>query len=136
MPEDNSHATVEPESLPPGYRAWRRIHLLASWSVTAIGLAHSVVTAFAFDAWTAGAVWFLGAGIGVLAVGTLNLAHIGLVPCRMPTAKFVRVVNSVYFIFGVAALVAVQEPQAIALVAALGIQAVASRVTMPGPVRR
>jgi hypothetical protein len=134
MPEEDSHATLEQEALPPGYPTWRRLHLFASWAVTAIGLAHCVVTAFAFGAWTDGAVWFLGAGLGVLFVGTLNLAHIGLGPCRMPTTRFVRAVNWVFLVFGVAALLAVPEPQAIALVAALGLQAIASRVTMPGPV--
>lgn len=133
MSADNFHATLEQGALPPGYPIWRRLHLVASWMVTVIGLAHCVVTAFAYDAWTERAVWFLGAGLGVLLVGTMNLVHIGLGPCRMPTTRFVRAVNWVYFVFGAAVLVAVPQPQAITLVVALGLQAVVSRVTLPGP---
>ncbi len=132
MPEEFVHATLEQEALPPAYATWRRIHLLASWTVTLIGIAHCVVTAFAFGAWTDRAVWFLGAGLGVLLVGALNLVHIGLGPCRMPTTRFVRAANWMYLVFGAAALIAVPEPQAIVLVAALGVQAIASRVTLPG----
>ncbi len=133
MPGANIHDTREPAALPPGYPACRRIHLLGSWTVTLIAAAHCVVTAFAFSAWSERAVWFLGAGLGVLLVGTLNLVHIGLDPCRMPTARFVVAVNWVYLVFGVAVLVAVPQPQAIALVMALSAQAIASRVTLPGP---
>ena len=134
MPDQDVHSTLEQEALTPGYPTWRRLHLVASWTVTVIGLAHCVVTAFAYDSWTERAVWFLGAGLGVLVVGTMNLVHIGLDPCRMPTTRFVRAVNWVYLVFGVAALIAVPQPQAIALVAALGLQAIVSRVTLPGPV--
>jgi hypothetical protein len=133
MPEEHAHPGREEIILPPAYPPWRRLHLLASWVVTAIGIAHCVMTAFAFRAWNDRAVWFLGAGLGVLLVGTLNLAHIGLGPCRMPTARFVRAANWGFFVFGAAALFAVPQPQAIALVVALGVQAIAGRVTLPGP---
>lgn len=131
--DEIEHGTLEQEALPPGFRTWRRVHLVASWAVTVIGLAHGVVTAFAFPTWNEAAVWFLGAGLGVLLVGTMNLAHIGLGPCRMPTTQFVRAVNWTFLAFGIAALIAVPQPQAFALVLALGVQAVASRVTLPGP---
>jgi hypothetical protein len=121
------------ERLPEGYPGWRRMHLLASWLVTGIGLAHLGVAAFTFDGWTARATWFVGAGLGVLVVGAMNLAHIGLGPCRMPTVRFVRIVNAIYAIFGIAALLAVPEPQAVVLVVALAAQVVAGRATMPGP---
>lgn len=134
MPEVDVHDTLDDEALPPGYPTWRRLHLLASWTVTGVGLAHCAVTVFAFHAWNERAVWFLGAGLGVLLVGTVNLAHIGLGPCRMPTTRFVRAANWAYLVFGAAALLAVPQPQAFALVLALGLQAIASRVTLPGPV--
>lgn len=133
-PKAGNHDTFEHEALPPGYPTWRRLHLLASWSVTVVGLAHCVVTVFAFRAWNQRAVWFLGAGLGVLLLGALNLAHIGLGPCRMPTTRFVRAANWAYLAFGAAALFAVPQPQAFALVLALGLQAIASRATLPGPV--
>jgi len=56
--------------------------------------------------------------------------------CRMPTTRLVRIANGILVVFGVAAVVAVPQPQAIVLVAALAVQAVASRVTLPGPGER
>lgn len=123
------------ETLPEGYAGWRRVHLLASWICTGVGLAHLGVAAFSFDSWTARAVWFVGAGLGVLVVGTLNLAHIGLGPCRMPTVAFVRAVNAVYALFGAAAVFAVSEPPAVVLVVVLIAQVIAGRRTLPGPER-
>jgi hypothetical protein len=108
MSDDIEQGTLEQEVLPPGYPTWRRAHLFASWTVAVVGLAHCVVTAFVVRAWDESAVWLLGTGIGVLFVGTF-------VAC------------------GAAAVVAVPQPQAIVLVAALAVQAVASRVTLPGP---
>jgi hypothetical protein len=133
MSDDIEQGTLEQEVLPPGYPTWRRAHLFASWTVAVVGLAHCVVTALVFRAWDESAVWFLGTGIGVLFVGTLNLAHIGLGPCRMPTTQFVRIANWTFVAFGAAAVVAVPQPQAVVLVATLAVQAVASRVTLPGP---
>jgi hypothetical protein len=119
--------------LPAGYPGWRRVHLLASWIVTGVGVAHLAVAALSYDAWTARALWFVGAGLGVLVVGAMNLAHIGLGPCRMPTVRLVRIINGTYAVFGVAALIAVPEPQAVVLAVALGAQVVAGRATLPGP---
>jgi hypothetical protein len=126
---DSSH---DPAS-PSGYAGWRRLHLSASWIVTAIGITHCVMTAFAFRTWSADSVWFLGAGLAVVLIGLLNLVHIGIQPCRMPTVRFVRAANWVFTVFGASALLAVPEPQAIALVTGLMVQSLASRVTMPGP---
>jgi hypothetical protein len=115
----------------PRYAAWRRLHLAASWTVTAIGIVHCAFTVFAFESWSADAVWFLGAGLGVALVGFLNLVHIGIEPCRMPTTRFVRAANWLFVLFGITALFAVPQPQAFVLVAGLAVQAIASRVTMP-----
>jgi hypothetical protein len=122
------------EPLPAGYPGWRRVHVLASWMVAGVGAAHCVVTAFAFRTWSPDTVWFLGAGLGVLLVGLLNLVHIGVGPCHMPTVRFVRLANLVFAVFSVAALLAVPEPQTVVLVVALAAQVWAGRVTMPGPV--
>lgn len=130
---DDTHEREVDAPLPAGYPGWRRVHLLASWIVVGVGLAHSVVTAFAFRTWSPDAVWFLGAGLGVLVVGLLNVVHIGSSPCRMPSVRLVRVVNVVFFAFGVATLAAVPEPPAVVLVVALGAQLLAGRVTIPGP---
>ena len=120
-------------TVPTGYVGWRRLHLSASWVVTAIGITHCAVTAVAFQTWSADTVWFLGTGLAVVLIGSLNLVHIGVEPCRMPTVRFIRAANWVFVLFGGGALVAVPEPQAIAIVIGLVTQAIASRVTMPGP---
>jgi hypothetical protein len=111
----------------------RRIHFVASWLVTLIAIAHIGLTAPLYRGWSADAAWFLGAGLGVLVVGLLNLTHVGVEPCQRPTARFVRVTNWAYALFGLAALVAVPEPQAYVLVAALLVQAVVALKTLPGP---
>jgi len=123
----------EGEQLPRGYAAWRRVHIVAGCVVSLLGIAHCLLALLQFQRWDPEAVWFLGAGLGVLFVGTLNLVHIGLAPCRMPTVRFVRVVNAIYGAFGVAALVAVPEPHVMVLVGALLVQVIAGRVTLPGP---
>jgi hypothetical protein len=114
------------------FAAWRRIHFVASGLVTLIAVAHVGLTLPLYRRWSADAVWFFGAGLGVLIVGLLNLTHIGVEPCKRPTARFVRITNWVYAVFGLATLVAVPEPQAYALVAALVAQAVVARRTLPG----
>jgi len=130
---DDAHGLDVDAPLPTGYPGWRRVHLLASWLVVGVGLAHCLVTAFAFRAWSPNAAWFLGAGLGVLLVGLLNLVHVGHSPCRMPTTRFVRLVNVAFAVFGVAVMFAVPEPQAVVLVVALGAQVQAGRITIPGP---
>jgi hypothetical protein len=130
---DDAHEQDCDAPLPPSYPGWRRVHLLASWAVVGIGLAHCLFTAFAFRTWSPDAAWFLGAGLGVLVVGLLNVVHIGSSPCRMPTVRFVRIVNLVFFAFGLVTLFAVPEPPAVVLVVAFGVQLFAGRVTIPGP---
>ncbi len=134
MTDSASHFTHDAEDVvPAGYAGWRRVHLTASWLVTGVGVAHCVVAWLLHDAWTAEAVWFLGTGLGIVFVGTLNLAHIGLSPCRMPTVRFVHWVNVFYALFAIAALWAVPEPQTVVLVITLVAQVVAGRITLPGP---
>jgi len=116
-----------------GFPVWRRIQLAASGLVTLIAVAHLGLTLPLYRHWTADAVWFFGAGLGVLLVGILNLIHIGVEPCDRPTAKFVKITNWGYAAFGLATLAAVPEPQAYVLVAALLVQTVAAHRTLPGP---
>jgi hypothetical protein len=60
----------------------------------------------------------------------MNWAHVGLEPCSLPTAVAVKWANWVYAAFGVAALIAVPQPHAFVLVAALTAQALASQHTL------
>lgn len=94
---------------------------------------HSALTLVLYRRWDADAVWFLGTGLGLLLLGALNLSHLGLEPCRDPTAPVVRWANWVFLAFGIGALVAVPEIQALVIVAGLLGQAVASIRTLPGP---
>jgi hypothetical protein len=77
-------------------------------------------------------VWLAGTGLGLFVLAGINLAYIGVEPCRQPTTKVIRIANYVMAVFGVAAFIAVQEPQAGVVLAALLGQAVAAPPTLPG----
>ena len=116
------------------YAAWRRIHLAASWTVVLFAILHAGLTPVVYGEWSPDAVWFLGTGLGLLVVGAANLTHIGIEPCRQPTAKMVRWTNYLFAAFGIAAVAAVPEPQAMVLVGGLVLQGIASHWTLRGPV--
>lgn len=63
----------------------------------------------------------------------MNWAHVGLEPCRMPTAPVVRYSNVVYAVFGVAAIPAVPQLHAWVIAGALLTQALAGFFTLAGP---
>lgn len=115
------------------YSRLRIVHRLASGLLALIALTHAGLTWRFYDAWSPDAVWFLGTGLGLLLLALLNLSHIGVEPCRQPTTRLVRATNWGFAVFGVAAILAVPEPQAYAVAAALGIQAIVCRWTLPGP---
>jgi len=97
-----------------------------------MALVHMAVTALIFDMWSSDAVWFLGTGLGLLLLARMNLAHVGLEPSRMPTALAVRIANWVFVAFGLAAVSAVPEPQAVLITVLLALQAIASHRTLLG----
>ncbi|MGH9660977.1 MAG: hypothetical protein ACRD96_20690 [Bryobacteraceae bacterium] len=90
------------------------------------------MTVFLYDQWSPGTVWFLGTGLGLMLLAVMNLAHVGLEPCRMPTAPAVRAANWVFALFGGGAVVAVPELQAFVILAALVAQAISSHRTLRG----
>lgn len=112
---------------------WRRLHRGSSWLLAILALVHSALTFRRGVGWAPEAVWFLGTGLGLLLLALMNLAHVGLGPCPQPTAVAVRHVNWVFVAFGVAAVVAVPEPQAYLVLAALVGQALAGTRTLTGP---
>jgi hypothetical protein len=112
---------------------WRRAHLLASGLLTLVAAVHCAVTPIVYSTWSAGAVWFLGTGLGLLLLGALNLTHVGVEPCQEPTARLTRWANWLFLVFGLGTLAAVPELQAMAIVLALAVQAVAAHRTLPGP---
>jgi hypothetical protein len=63
----------------------------------------------------------------------MNWSHVGIEPCRLPTAPVVRWANFIFVVYGVGAVVAVPEPQAYLILAALALQAIAGSVTLRGP---
>ena len=117
----------------PTYLRWRPIHLIASGVLGIIAGVHGALTWVLYSSWTPDAVWFLGTGLGLLLLSALNISHIGVEPCRLPTARLVRAANWLFLLFGIAATVAVPEPQAFVLLACMCAQAVASHWTLPGP---
>lgn len=118
-----------------GFSAWRRVHRVSSGLVGVIALVHCAVTFVFYDHWSPNAVWFFGTGVGMLSIAIMNFAHVGLEPCRQPTAPVLRWLDCLFVGLGLAALVAVPEPQAILVVVGLVGQAIASFVTLPGPGR-
>lgn len=125
---------VESDEMEPGFRLVRRAHLVASGLVALFALIHSILT-FVMLEWGPYAVWFLGTGLGLLLLSVLNLTHIGIEPCRRSTARLIRWCNWGFALFGGAAVFAVPEPQAYAVLAGLAGQAVAGQWTLPGPHR-
>ena len=113
------------------FTMWRRVHRASSSAVGVVALVHSLFTLM-WDSWSPNAVWFLGTGVGLFTLAVFNLAHIGMEPCALPTARVIRWLNWTYVVLGLVALIAVREPQAIFIVAALISQAVASWFTLHG----
>ena len=115
------------------FALWRRIHLTMAGILCLLATVHSVLTVRFYEVWSAGAVWFLGTGLGLLLVGLLNWSHVGLEPCRQPTAGFVRWANWGFAVFAIAAVIAVPAPQAFVIAGTLLVQALAAHKTLPGP---
>ncbi len=114
------------------FRAWRRIHRTSSFVVGFVSLVHIGVTFIMYDEWSPDAVWFLGTGVGLFCMAVMNVAHVGLEPCALPTAPAVRWLNWMLVALGLAAIVAVPEPQALLILLGLVGQAIASSVTLRG----
>lgn len=132
MSIESALAGSEPHEV-PSLRVWRGVHIVASGALSLLAVIHSGLTPVFYSRWSAGALWFLGTGLGLLLLGLLNLVHIGREPCRQPTARFVRLANWAFVLFGVGAVVTLPEPQAFVVTAALIVQAVTSHRTLPGP---
>ena len=111
------------------FTVWRRVHRASSSAVGVVALVHSLFT-FMWDSWSPNAVWFLGTGVGLLTIAVINLAHIGTEPCARPTARVILWLNWIYVVLGLVALIAVREPQAVFIVAALIGQGIASWFTL------
>ncbi len=118
------------------FAAWRIVHRFASGFIALAGLVHSVMTAVMYSHWGPDALWFLGSGLSLVFLAAMNWAHVGLEPCRMPTAPVVRYASVVYAVFGVAAVAAVSQPHVWLLAGALVTQAVAGFFTLLGPEAR
>ena len=115
------------------YGRWRMLHHTASGALALLAVVHVALAIPLHDGWNPEAVWFAGSGLGLFVLAGINLAYIGVEPCRQPTTKAVRVANYLMAGFGAVAIVAVPEPQAGAVLAALLGQAVAAPRTLPGP---
>lgn len=112
---------------------WRRVHRGASATIAITALLHVLLTTQLYERWSADALWFLATGLGLLLLAVVNWAHVGLEPCNQPTAPVVLWANLVYVLLGVAALLAVPQPQTVVLAVGLLVQAVAGRATLRGP---
>jgi hypothetical protein len=108
----------------------RRLHRACAAILAALALVHCVLTFRLYSMWSPEAVWFLGAGLGLLLLAVVNWAHVGVEPCDMPTAPVVRWAKFAFATFGVAALVAVPVPQAFVIALALVGQSLAGLRTL------
>lgn len=53
----------------------RRLYTIESWALVVLGVTHMAATFHFFSAFTAQALWFLGAGLLMVLVGALNLLN-------------------------------------------------------------
>ncbi|HEY0672644.1 MAG TPA: hypothetical protein VGD27_10270 [Longimicrobiales bacterium] len=112
------------------FRIWRIVHRSATSVLAILAILHSTLTFVLYDQWTPDAVWFLGTGLGLLFLAVSNWSHVGLEPCSQPTAPVVRWANFIFVLLGIAAVIAVPEPQAYLVLAALVVQAIAGTRTL------
>jgi len=115
------------------FSRWRFVHLLSSGILCVVALIHSALTPVLYRGWSPDALWFLGTGLGLLLLGVSNVTHVGIEPCRQPTARLVRGANWVFLFFGIGAVLTVPEPQAYLVLAGLAGQALSGFRTLPGP---
>jgi hypothetical protein len=115
------------------FHTWRRIHRAAALLVSFIGIVHCGVTFLMYSEWSPDAVWFLGTGLSLVFLAAMNVAHVGIEPCDLPTAPAVLWGNFVFAGFGIAAAIAVAEPQGYVVLAGLIVQAIAGLATLRPP---
>jgi hypothetical protein len=109
---------------------WRTIHRLSSATVALVAVVHCAVTPTRYARLSPDSVWFLGTGLGLILLGVMNWAHVGLEPCRMATAPVVRWANVVFLLFGLTAAIAINAPQGWVVVVGLAGQMIASWTTL------
>jgi hypothetical protein len=114
----------------PALAPWRRIHRAASLVLAALAIMHSLLTSMLYDSWSPDALWFLGTGLGLALLAAMNLAQLAVHARTLLTARVLFAANWAFVVFGLGALIAVPEPQAAVIVAALVIQAVSSHRTL------
>ena len=112
------------------FQTWRLIHRTSTAVLALFALLHCGLTFFLYDQWSPDALWFLGTGLGLLLLAVSNWAHVGLEPCRLPTAPVVKWGNMLFALFAIAAVIAVPEPQAYLILASIVVQAVAGTRTL------
>ena len=123
---------------PTALHLWRPLHRWSSGLVGVVALVHCAMTPVLYDGWHPDALWFLGTGMALLLLSAMNLAHVRPASSArgpLPTAPVLRWANVGFLVFGLAALLAIAEPQALMIVLGLLAQAVASFWTLPGPPR-
>lgn len=112
------------------FAVWRKVHRVATGVLGGLAVVHSGLTSVFYDSWSPEAVWFLGTGLGLLFLAVGNWSHVGLEPCDLPTAPVIRWANVLFLLFAVGAVIAVPEPQAFVILAAIAVQAIAGFVTL------
>ena len=103
---------------------------MSSGAVILVALAHCGVARLVYSRLSPNAIWFPGTGLGLLLLGILNWAHVGVEPCDMPTAPVIRWANVFFLVFSFGAVAAVNEPQAWVVVASLLGQTVVGWFTL------
>ena len=97
-----------------------RMHQVSTIILLVLGTLHTALTGPLYRALAPEAVWFAGTGLGLVLLGALNWA-VRRNPAEVTARRVCVVADWVLVVFGVAAVIAVPEPQAfVVLVAALG----------------
>lgn len=95
----------------------RRRHALSTGLLPVLGTLHTGLTPVLYRALTPEAVWFAGTGLGLVPLGAVNRVARQAAP-RTPVRRLALTANRALAAFGVLAVIAVPEPQALLVLGA------------------
>jgi hypothetical protein len=93
------------------------VHKVSAWTLIGLGILHTSLTPLFYSGFTVDALWFAGTGLGILFLGSFNLAILRAHVLR----TLCLIANLIGSVYGILIVIVLPEPQAfLALLAFLG----------------